>query len=160
MYSPMSLDRRSIDRAVDEIEERLVALSRRIHDHPELSFEERRASQWIAEFVEEVGKVPVERPFGRMETAFCARVGTGRGPKVALLAEYDALPEIGHACVGVDHGMPRRMLFTLRRCHCLVPIRELDLDIFVVVMDADVTPRERSLAGGLRRLMFQSQRST
>jgi amidohydrolase len=94
----MSLDRRDIDRAVDEIEERLVALSRRIHEHPELSFEERQASRWIAELVEEVGEVPVERPFGRMETAFRARVGSGSGPRIALLAEYDALPEIGHAC--------------------------------------------------------------
>jgi amidohydrolase len=94
----MSLDRRDIDRAVDEIEERLVALSRRIHEHPELSFEERQASCWIAELVEEVAKVPVERPFGQMETALRARVGSGRGPRVAFLAEYDALPEIGHAC--------------------------------------------------------------
>jgi amidohydrolase len=94
----MSLDRRDIDRAVDEIEERLVALSRRIHEHPELSFEEQKASRWIAELVEDVAKVSVERPFGRMETAFRARVGSGRGPRVALLAEYDALPEIGHAC--------------------------------------------------------------
>jgi amidohydrolase len=48
--------------------------------------------------VEEVAEVPVERPFGRMETALRARVGSGVGPRVALLAEYDALPEIGHAC--------------------------------------------------------------
>jgi hypothetical protein len=94
----MSLDRRDIDRAVDEIEERLVTLSRRIHEHPELSFEERQASRWIAELVEEVAEVPVERPFGRMETALRARVGSGGGPRIALLAEYDALPEIGHAC--------------------------------------------------------------
>ncbi|HEX6766585.1 MAG TPA: M20 family metallopeptidase [Polyangiaceae bacterium] len=94
----MSLDRGAIDRAVDEIEERLVALSRRIHDHPELSFEEHDASRWIAELVEEVARVPVERPFGRMETALRARAGSGNGPRIALLAEYDALPEIGHAC--------------------------------------------------------------
>jgi len=94
----MPLDRGDIDRAVDEIEERLVALSRRIHEHPELSFEEQKASSWIAELVEEVAAVPVERPFGRMETAFRARVGSGGGPRIALLAEYDALPEIGHAC--------------------------------------------------------------
>lgn len=94
----MPLDRRDIDHAVDDIEDQLVALSRRIHENPELSFEERRASQWIAELVEEVAKVPVERPFGHLETAFRARAGSGARPRVALLAEYDALPEIGHAC--------------------------------------------------------------
>jgi amidohydrolase len=94
----MPLDRRDIDHAVDDIEDRLVALSRRIHENPELSFQERRASQWIAELVEEVARVPVERPFGRLETAFRARAGSGARPRVAFLAEYDALPEIGHAC--------------------------------------------------------------
>lgn len=94
----MPLDRRDLDRAVDEIQDELVALSLRIHASPELSLEERHASGWIAELVEKIAKVPVERPFGSMETALRARIGSGGGPRVALLAEYDALPEIGHAC--------------------------------------------------------------
>jgi amidohydrolase len=94
----MSLDRAAIDRTVDELSERLIALSRRIHEHPELSFNERRASAWIAELVESASSVGVERGVAGMETAFRARAGSKSGPRIAVLAEYDALPEIGHAC--------------------------------------------------------------
>ena len=74
----------------------LVALSREIHADPELAYEERRAVERIAALLERRGHT-VERRFGGLETAFRARVGPA-GPSVALLAEYDALPEIGHAC--------------------------------------------------------------
>ncbi len=94
----MSFDRAAIDRTVDELSERLIDLSRRIHEHPELSYEERRASGWISELVEATGRVAVERGVGGIETAFRARSGSQAGPRVAVLAEYDALPEIGHAC--------------------------------------------------------------
>ncbi len=94
----MPLDRAAIDRAVDELGERLTELSRQIHHHPELSFEERQASSWISEMVEGVAGVVVERGLGGLATAFRARAGAAEGPRVAVLAEYDALPEIGHAC--------------------------------------------------------------
>lgn len=74
----------------------LVALSREIHGDPELAYVERRAAGRIAALLERHGH-RVERGFGGLETAFRARVGPA-GPAVALLAEYDALPEIGHAC--------------------------------------------------------------
>jgi len=41
---------------------------------------------------------PMERPYGGLETAFRSRIGPATGPFVALLAEYDALPEVGHGC--------------------------------------------------------------
>jgi amidohydrolase len=94
----MPLDRAAIDHAVDDLGTRLVELSRQIHQHPELSFEEHRASAWIAETVEGASGVTVERGLGGMETAFRARAGRGNGPRIAVLAEYDALPELGHAC--------------------------------------------------------------
>jgi amidohydrolase len=94
----MPLDRAAIDRTVDELAEQLIALSKSIHEHPELSFNERRASGWIAELVEAKAKVPVERGLAGMATALRARAGAKTGPRVAVLAEYDALPEIGHAC--------------------------------------------------------------
>ncbi len=74
----------------------LLTLSREIHADPELAYEERRGAERIAVLLERRGHA-VERRFGGLETAIRARVGPS-GPAVALLAEYDALPEIGHAC--------------------------------------------------------------
>lgn len=86
-----------IDAAVDALAEELNGLARAIHADPELSFEEHRTSARIAALLERHG-ARVERGFGGLETSFRARLGDGSGPRVAILAEYDALPEIGHAC--------------------------------------------------------------
>ena len=94
----MPIDRSSLDRAVDELRDVLCDLARRIHDHPELRFEEHKAAAWIAETLEQHGKVAVERGTGGLATAFRARAGTTDRPTIAVLAEYDALPAIGHAC--------------------------------------------------------------
>ena len=75
----------------------LVALSRGIHADPELAYEEHRAVERIAALVERHGH-RVERGIGAVATAFRARVGPAAGPAVSLLAEYDALPTLGHAC--------------------------------------------------------------
>ena len=83
--------------AIDSRAAALAELARKIHAHPELRFEERQASAWLADTVEHAG-VTVERGVGGLPTAFRARVGRSGGPRVAILAEYDALPEIGHAC--------------------------------------------------------------
>ncbi len=93
----MALDRKALDLCVDELGAELSALSRRIHAHPELCFEERQASAWLGECLEQKLGARVERGVGGLPTAFRARVGRG-SPKIAILAEYDALPEIGHAC--------------------------------------------------------------
>ena len=87
----------SIDRAVDDCADELLALARRIHENPELRFEEFKASGWIADFLAARGHV-VERGVAGMPTALRARAGAGKGPCVAILAEYDALPGVGHAC--------------------------------------------------------------
>ena len=93
----MALDRKALDLCVDEFSQELSALARRIHAHPELCFEEHRAAGWLAECLERELGATIERGIGGLATAFRARVGT-TGPKIAILAEYDALPEIGHAC--------------------------------------------------------------
>ncbi len=85
-----------IDSRVDELAPELGTLARRIHAHPELRFQEEQASRWISELVEQHG-FQVERGIGKLPTAFRA-VSGDRGPKMAILAEYDALPEVGHAC--------------------------------------------------------------
>ena len=75
----------------------LARLSRDIHGHPELAYQERHALAAIADFLERSGH-PVERGIGGLETAFRTRVGPKDGPAIALLAEYDALPDVGHGC--------------------------------------------------------------
>jgi len=93
----MTLDPNQLARAVDELAPKLRDVALEIHRNPELRFEEHRAAACIAEAVEATG-VSVERGLAGMDTAFRARVGSGDGPKVVIVAEYDALPEIGHAC--------------------------------------------------------------
>jgi amidohydrolase len=91
------LDRKALDGHVDASAPRLFEVARRIHGHPELRFAEHLASGWLVEAASSPG-VSVERGIGGLDTAFRASVGTGQSPRVAILAEYDALPEIGHAC--------------------------------------------------------------
>ena len=74
----------------------LLELSHRIHGNPELAYEEERAAGWLADALE-AGGMTVERRAHGLETAFRATAGT-TGPNVVVCAEYDALPEIGHAC--------------------------------------------------------------
>jgi amidohydrolase len=82
--------------AVDSIAADLVALSRDIHAHPELKFEEHYACGQLVPFLRTHGFSVDEGAHG-LETAF--RGEWGHGPTtIAICAEYDALPEIGHAC--------------------------------------------------------------
>jgi len=82
--------------AVETARAELVEISLDIHAHPELAMKETRAAGLIADKLEARG-FAVERGAWGMETAFKAR--WGEGPvTVAYLCEYDALPEIGHAC--------------------------------------------------------------
>lgn len=83
--------------AVDALRPRLEELALAIHAHPELAFEERFAAARIAEELERAG-LTVERGVAGVATALRARFGRAGGPRVAIVAEYDALPEIGHAC--------------------------------------------------------------
>jgi amidohydrolase len=84
--------------AVDELRERLLATSHDIHANPELLFEEHGASARLADELER-GGLRVARGVGGLSTAFRAELDGGEpGPTLAILAEYDALPGIGHAC--------------------------------------------------------------
>src|SRR5438034_5256667 len=75
----------------------LTLLSRDIHAHPELAYQERHALGAMNAFLERHGH-RVERGIGGLDTAFRTRVGPKDGPAIALLAEYDALPDVGHGC--------------------------------------------------------------
>ena len=67
-----------------------------IHANPELGFEEEKASAWLAEYLSDAG-FQVESGICGLPTAFSARVGSGP-LHLAICAEYDCLPGIGHAC--------------------------------------------------------------
>lgn len=76
--------------------QQLIQLSLNIHDNPELGFEEEKASAWLTSYLEDSG-FHVEQGIAGLATAFRATYGQG-SPRIALLAEYDALPKIGHGC--------------------------------------------------------------
>ncbi len=86
--------------AVEAARDEIITLSHRIHANPEPAFEERQAAGWIAAVLREHG-FDVEHPAGRLETAIRATRQGGRGgggPRIGILAEYDALPGLGHGC--------------------------------------------------------------
>jgi amidohydrolase len=74
----------------------LLELSHTVHAHPELNFEEHFAAATVADLVRAQGH-DIEVGVWKLETAFRATVGSGH-PHVAILAEYDALPDVGHGC--------------------------------------------------------------
>jgi amidohydrolase len=74
----------------------LIATSHEIHGHPELNYEEHFAHDLLTDALAAEG-LEVQRHAYGLETAFVARAGS-RGPAVAVLCEYDALPGLGHAC--------------------------------------------------------------
>ena len=81
---------------VDARKSRLLSVSHQIHETPELCFEEHTAHDLLCSVLEDEG-LEVERSAFDLETAFIARAGR-TGPHIAVICEYDALPEIGHAC--------------------------------------------------------------
>lgn len=81
---------------VDRRRGELIDLSHTIHSNPELGFQEVKASSWVAGYLVSNGFV-VERGICGLKTAFRATYGKGR-PAIAMIAEYDALPHLGHGC--------------------------------------------------------------
>lgn len=90
--------RTAIMTAIDESTDNLIALSKFIHRTPEIAMHEVESSAACADFLAHRG-FAVERGVASLPTAFAARAGSqSGGPRVALLAEYDALPGVGHGC--------------------------------------------------------------
>jgi amidohydrolase len=93
----VSTDPKAICRStVERYSAALVGLSHSIHAEPELAFAEHRSAEKVAGLVERDG-FEVERGVAGMDTAFTATYGSG-DLVIGLCAEYDALPEVGHAC--------------------------------------------------------------
>ncbi len=97
------MDRESVDlvkqrvaEEVNRLHSRLQSISHELHEHPEILFEEHRAAQLLTSELDEQG-FSIERGVAGLDTAFVATYGSGK-PVIGFLAEYDALPKIGHAC--------------------------------------------------------------
>lgn len=95
MPDPDRLKKRVVSE-VDRRRDELIALSLKLHANPETAFQEEKASAWLADCLEAEG-FALERGICQLPTAFRASHGEGE-PKVAFLAEYDALPGVGHGC--------------------------------------------------------------
>lgn len=127
---------------IDGAQQLLVELSHEIHANPELSFEEFNASAWCADALEVAG-FQVDRAICDLPTAFRATIGTG--PLViGICCEYDALPDIGHAC---GHNIIAAA--AVGAGYALAQIAD-ELDITVVVLG---TPAEEG--GGGKILMLE-----
>lgn len=127
---------------VDGRSDDLVALSHRIHDNPELKFEEERAATWCADALAG-GGFRVDAGVCELPTAFVATAGSGP-LTIAICAEYDALPGVGHAC---GHNVIASS--AVGAALALAPLAD-DLGITVKVMG---TPAEEG--GGGKILMLE-----
>jgi len=88
--------RASVTNEIDAQRHQLSELSLKIHANPELGFHEVKATAWLTQYLEENG-FSIERGICELPTAFRGSYGQGK-PTIAILAEYDALPGLGHAC--------------------------------------------------------------
>jgi len=83
----------------DALADSLLAISHYLSDHPETAYQEYQSCEYLSRFLEQRG-FEVQQGAGGIETAFVARPAgcEPQRPCVAILAEYDALPKIGHGC--------------------------------------------------------------
>lgn len=92
--------KKEVMREVDYYFSELNQLSHKIHTHPELAFEEKRASAWLSEYLQQKGFI-TQLGLKNLNTAFKAQYAfsdQNTKPNICFMAEYDALPNIGHAC--------------------------------------------------------------
>ena len=93
----ISSEKRQILDEINNIADQMREIASAIFAEPELGYQEFKSSARLADFLEANG-FKVERGLLGMPTAFHAVYGSGEGPQVAYLAEFDALPGLGHAC--------------------------------------------------------------
>lgn len=89
---------RAVDPHVESRLENLEALALAVHNEPELAWQEHSSVRKLVDYLSQEG-FEIELPFRELETAFRAVFDLERpGPTITYMAEYDALPKIGHAC--------------------------------------------------------------
>ncbi len=90
--------KQQVQNYIGDIADELSEISHSLHDHPELAFQEHRSMALLADAAERHG-FQVQRGVAGLDTAFIARsINGAEHPAIAILAEYDALPGLGHAC--------------------------------------------------------------
>ena len=94
IYEPKEL----VTQEIDLLREKMIEIAQRIHMNPEIGYQEYKSSKILADYLE-ANAFEVTRNVAGMETAFLASYPKeSKGPVIALLAEYDALPGMGHGC--------------------------------------------------------------
>ncbi len=89
--------KQAVTATVDAEFDHLWKLASYIHANPEIAFEEKKAASALSSYLHEAGFI-VETGIAGLDTAFKAVFKKGDGPRIAVLAEYDALQGLGHAC--------------------------------------------------------------
>lgn len=130
-----------ITSGVATAQRRLIALSRDLYDHPEIAWEEVRSAARVAGELSDSGFAITEKHCG-LDTAFAARIGSG-DLHIALCAEYDALPGLGHAC---GHNLISAI--TVGAALALAPVVD-DLGVTLTVIG---TPAEEGGGGKIELL--------
>ncbi len=118
--------KKEVGKYIDKLRKELIGLSNKIHDNPETMFQEYKACGWLASTLESYD-FKVEKNVADLETAFKAVFPSNKkSPKIAFLAEYDALPGVGHGCghnlisamsVGAAIGLSKIKNLSLRLCN-------------------------------------------
>ncbi len=87
-----------VEKEIDMLCDEMTGIARTIHAKPEIGYQEFESSKILTSFLKKYG-FEVNRNIADMETAFLGSYTSNPdGPTVALLAEYDALPGMGHGC--------------------------------------------------------------
>ena len=110
-------------KAIDDAAEDLNLVSKELWTHPELALKEHYAHDVLTEFMEKYTFPNIKKHL-HLETAFSASYGEqGNGPHIMVMSEYDALPDIGHACghnliaeVGIATGVGIKAAMEKSKC--------------------------------------------
>src|SRR5699024_2632479 len=86
----------SVEQTVETVSTKLIKLAETLHAHPETAWQEHQAVKWVAELLAAEGFEITHNYLG-FDTAFLAEIGNGTR-NIGFMAEYDALPGLGHAC--------------------------------------------------------------